>query len=52
MTRYIFPALTVVAGPALAHSGPHLHPHGAGDWLTVALGLGLTALAIFLVVRK
>ena len=30
---------------ALAHPGAHLHPHGAGDWLTVALGLGLVAMA-------
>ncbi len=52
MTRYIIPALTVTAGPALAHSGAHLHPHGSGDWLTVALGLAAAALAIFLVVRR
>ncbi|MFC3616195.1 hypothetical protein ACFORG_20840 [Lutimaribacter marinistellae] len=52
MTRYILPALIVTAGPALAHPGVHLHPHGAGDWMTVAIGLAFTALAVFLVVRR
>ncbi|MDA7427995.1 hypothetical protein PGB28_05965 [Primorskyibacter aestuariivivens] len=42
----------VSATPALAHSGAHLHPHGSGDWLTVALALGLIALAAAIWVRK
>ena len=29
----------LVATPALAHSGNHLHPHGAGNWLAICLSL-------------
>lgn len=30
-------AITLTAGPALAHGGAHLHPHGAENWLPVIL---------------
>ena len=52
MTRLLAPALTLAASPALAHSGAHLHPHGAGNWLTVALALGLVAVTAVLMARK
>lgn len=52
MTRMLAPAFALTASPALAHSGAHLHPHGAGNWLTVALALGLIVLAAVLMVRK
>lgn len=53
MTRMLAPAFALTASPALAHSGAHLHPHGAGNWLTVALALGLIAVAAAIfIVRK
>ena len=33
--------LTLLATPALAHDGAHLHPHGVEGWV---IGLGLLAL--------
>ncbi|MCB1339611.1 MAG: hypothetical protein KDK24_00785 [Pseudooceanicola sp.] len=36
---------TLTASPALAHPGAHLHPHGSGDWLAVAMGLAVLAAA-------
>lgn len=42
-------AFTLTAGPALAHGGAHLHPHGAETWLPSLLAAltlcGLAALA-------
>jgi len=32
-----------LASPAFAHAGPHLHPHGAGEWLTVSIFLAIVA---------
>ncbi|MFV1440013.1 peptidase M23 [Phaeobacter sp. JH20_36] len=29
--------LLLAGGPALAHGGAHVHPHGADTWLLVAL---------------
>lgn len=52
MTRMLAPALALTSTPALAHSGAHLHPHGAGNWLTVVLGLAVVALATALMVRR
>ncbi|MGY3438354.1 MULTISPECIES: hypothetical protein [unclassified Marinovum] len=52
MTRMLAPVLFLTASPALAHSGAHLHPHGAGNWLTVALALGLVAVAATLMVLR
>ena len=31
--------LMAFASPALAHSGAHIHPHEAGSWLPLVLGL-------------
>ncbi|SMX27397.1 hypothetical protein TRP8649_01502 [Pelagimonas phthalicica] len=45
MMRSAF-ALVVMAGPALAHEGAHLHPHDGGMWLgvvAVLAGLGVIA---------
>ncbi len=44
--RYALPLL-LAAGPAMAHSGAHLHPHGVEGW---AVGLGLLACGIAAVV--
>ncbi len=33
----LVPALACAAGPALAHGGAHVHPHGAEVWLALAL---------------
>lgn len=52
MTRMLVPAFALTASPALAHSGAHLHPHGAGNWLTVVLALGVIGLAALLMARK
>ncbi|CUH75323.1 hypothetical protein [Tropicibacter naphthalenivorans] len=35
----------VAAGPALAHEGAHLHPHGSGSWVSVVVALGLVSVA-------
>ncbi|MFZ8959209.1 MAG: peptidase M23 [Paracoccaceae bacterium] len=50
MKNMILSALSLMlAGPAIAHDGLHLHPHGVEPW-AVALGalgaLGLAALII------
>ncbi len=51
--KRILPSLPLVSGsPALAHSGAHLHPHGSGHWITIALTLGLVAITAVLFVRK
>lgn len=34
------------AGPALAHGGAHVHPHGAGLWLDLAVLAALAAGAV------
>ena len=44
--------LTVAAGPALAHSGPHLHPHDGASWLAVAGALAVMALAGWLALAR
>ena len=43
--KFVPLALILSATPALAHSGPHLHPHDGAAWLTVASALGLIAVA-------
>ncbi len=30
-------AIALTAGPALAHDGAHLHPHGSESWLPLIL---------------
>lgn len=38
MTRILFPALVLMAQPALAHEGLHHHPHGIEyGWIIAAL---------------
>lgn len=34
--------LVAAASPAIAHPGPHMHPHGVEGWM---VGLGILALA-------
>ncbi|WP_299350887.1 hypothetical protein [uncultured Shimia sp.] len=50
MKKMIFAAAALAASPALAHSGAHLHPHGAGTWLVVALA-ALTVVGTMVVVQ-
>ena len=41
--------LMMMAGPAMAHEGAHLHPHDGGMWLglvAVLAGLGLIAVKV------
>ncbi|WP_194269379.1 hypothetical protein [Tritonibacter litoralis] len=38
-------ATTLTAGPALAHGGAHVHPHGAEVWIAGALAAGIVAIA-------
>ncbi|WP_172684809.1 hypothetical protein [Phaeobacter sp. 11ANDIMAR09] len=48
-------AIPITAGPALAHGGAHLHPHGAETWLPallVALTLGGAAVLTYVRARK
>ena len=52
MNRMLAPALALTASPALAHSGTHLHPHGADNALMIALALGLGAVVALIMVRK
>ncbi len=42
MTRMLFPAL-ILAGPATAHTDPHIHAHGS-DYGTLGIGLAVIAL--------
>ena len=37
--------VALLASPALAHSGAHLHPHDGASWLAVVAALGVLALA-------
>lgn len=38
-------ASTFTAGPALAHGGAHVHPHGAETWIALAIAAGIVAIA-------
>ena len=42
----------LMAAPALAHDGPHLHPHDSGTWLVLVLLLAIGALVLIRVIRK
>lgn len=42
MTRFAVLAL-FAATPALAHPGPHVHPHGGDTWLILGLALIVVA---------
>ena len=46
-----FIPLMLLASPAAAHTGAHLHPHGGGSWLAVVLALSAIALAAVLAWR-
>ncbi|MBF9042677.1 peptidase M23 [Rhodobacterales bacterium HKCCE4037] len=52
MTRLLPVALALVATPALAHPGAHLHPHGGESWLIIALALALATVATILIARR
>ncbi|WP_209597617.1 peptidase M23 [Ruegeria sp. HKCCSP351] len=43
MTRMLFPVL-ILAGPAAAHNGTHIHAHGT-DYAALAVGFAIVALA-------
>ena len=49
--RYL-PFSLFLASPALAHSGPHLHPHDGAGWLAVGAGLAVLALGLTLWARR
>lgn len=38
--------IAMAAGPALAHDGPHLHPHDSGTWLVLVRLLAIGGVAI------
>lgn len=44
--------LIFLSAPALAHDGAHLHPHGAGNWIALALGLVGFGVALWVQARK
>jgi len=47
-----FVQFVLLALPAHAHPGQHLHPHGAGHWLTLVLAFGLLAVAAAIWLRR
>ncbi len=50
MTRMLFPAL-ILAGPASAHTGTHVHAHGS-DYLTLGAGLAIVGLIAVALISK
>ncbi len=50
MNRMLFPAF-VLAGPASAHTGTHLHAHGT-DYALLAVGLGAIVVLAIAVISK
>ncbi|WP_170328610.1 peptidase M23 [Ruegeria arenilitoris] len=50
MTRMLFPAL-ILAGPAAAHTGTHVHAHGT-DYAALGVGLAVIALAAIILISK
>lgn len=50
MIRMLFPAL-ILAGPAMAHDGAHIHAHGT-DYATLSVGLTVLALAAVVLITK
>ena len=42
--------LTIVAVPASAHPGAHVHPHDGSSWLLIVAALGAIAVAARLAV--
>jgi hypothetical protein len=50
--KYALPLL-LLASPALAHDGAHMHPHGGEGWvLAMTLALVVAGLTYLLVGRK
>ncbi|WP_170421242.1 hypothetical protein [Ruegeria arenilitoris] len=47
-----FLPFALIAAPALAHDGPHLHPHDSGTWLVLVLLLAIGGVAFWLKARK
>ncbi|SFQ94517.1 peptidase M23 [Poseidonocella sedimentorum] len=50
MTRILAATLipALAAAPALAHSGPHLHPHGIdAAWIVAAVALAALAAVVW-----
>ncbi|MCE0505793.1 hypothetical protein LR948_10530 [Roseivivax sp. GX 12232] len=45
MRHLLIPAAALLAGPAFAHEGAHLHPHDGAGWLAVTAALAVLALA-------
>jgi hypothetical protein len=50
MKYVLTPVAALTAFPAFAHSGAHLHPHGAESWLVVALA-AMTVVGTIALVR-
>ncbi|NOD36110.1 MULTISPECIES: hypothetical protein [unclassified Ruegeria] len=50
MIRMLFPAL-VLSGPAIAHTGTHIHAHPT-DYATLGAGLALIAFALIALLTK
>ncbi len=50
MTRMLFPAL-ILAGPAAAHNGVHMHVHGS-DYLALSTGLAFIGLIATVLITK
>ena len=46
-----FIPLILLATPAVAHPGAHIHPHGGSSWLIVSIGLSVIALSVALAWR-
>ena len=51
MRKILAAVFAVLAGPVLAHDGPHLHPHGVEAWpvglaLLVIAGAGAVAIRV------
>ncbi len=44
--KYTAALLGLIAAPAFAHPGAHVHPHAADGWVGLALGLALIAVAL------
>lgn len=51
MKYVLTPIAALTAMPAFAHSGAHLHPHGAETWLVVVLA-AVTAVGTMTFVRS
>ena len=52
MKKLITVAAAVLATPALAHDGAHLHPHGTESWLALLPAVALIATALLIWSRR